>query len=278
MNPAKGYYSLIQYCPDLSRLEAANIGVLLYCHCPDRWFLKALTSRDNKRIIDFFGKKGHDWAQINSFKLGVEEQLQVEHGNIKTLEDLKQFIALRANRIQMTAPRPMQVGDPEKDLEELFKELVGGAHRQQRSHSLRQFIGERLNRAGLERKLRKDIKVTVPVLARQIEVPFGYQNGRFNLIQLARFRTADAVQAENTACRYAVQGRSLYEHADSELGNMQLVVVGEFPPKQEENKASVRRILVESQVQLFTVKELDRLIEEIRTTGKDLPDANQDRE
>jgi len=30
MNPTRGYYCIIQYCPDLGRLEAANIGVLLF--------------------------------------------------------------------------------------------------------------------------------------------------------------------------------------------------------------------------------------------------------
>ena len=38
MKPSRGYYCIIQYCPDLGRLEAANIGVLLFC--PDRGFLK----------------------------------------------------------------------------------------------------------------------------------------------------------------------------------------------------------------------------------------------
>jgi hypothetical protein len=28
MNTSKGYYSLVQYCPDLGRLEAANVGVV----------------------------------------------------------------------------------------------------------------------------------------------------------------------------------------------------------------------------------------------------------
>ena len=41
MKPSKGYYSLIQYCPDLGRLEAANVGVLLFC--PERGFLKFST-------------------------------------------------------------------------------------------------------------------------------------------------------------------------------------------------------------------------------------------
>ena len=41
----KAYYCLIQYCPDMSRLEAANVGVVLFC--PEKGFLAARMSRDN---------------------------------------------------------------------------------------------------------------------------------------------------------------------------------------------------------------------------------------
>jgi hypothetical protein len=34
----KAYYSIVQYWPDPSRLEAVNIGVALFC--PDQAFLK----------------------------------------------------------------------------------------------------------------------------------------------------------------------------------------------------------------------------------------------
>lgn len=37
MNTSKGYYSLVQYCPDRSRMESANLGVVLFC--PDLDFL-----------------------------------------------------------------------------------------------------------------------------------------------------------------------------------------------------------------------------------------------
>src|SRR5437667_3875865 len=115
MKPATGYYSLIQYCPDLSRLEAANIGVLLFC--PEKLFLQARTARGNKRLCRFFGKEGHDWDRIDCFKLGIEERLEAEHGQINTLADLERFIALRANEIQITPPRPMRVEDPQQDLD-----------------------------------------------------------------------------------------------------------------------------------------------------------------
>ena len=55
------------------------------------------------------------------------------------------------------------------------------------------------------------------------------RTGRFQLIQPARFEAEDADKVIPTACRYAVEGRSLYEHPDNELGKMQLVVVGMFP-------------------------------------------------
>ena len=38
MNPVKGHYSIVQYCPDLARRETVNIGVVLLV--PDREFLQ----------------------------------------------------------------------------------------------------------------------------------------------------------------------------------------------------------------------------------------------
>lgn len=122
-HPAKGYFSLIQYCPDLGRLEAANVGVLLFC--PERSFLKALTTRTNARIRRFFGAEGQDWERINSFKQGIIERIEREGRDVATLDDLQRFIAQRANLIQLTPPRPMKVLDPEADLQALFDEYLG---------------------------------------------------------------------------------------------------------------------------------------------------------
>src|SRR5262245_23233492 len=111
MKPTKGYYSIVQYCPDLGRIEAANIGVLVFC--PETGFLRAMTTRTNGRIIRFFGSEGHDWSRINAFKRGLETRLEKEHTGIKTLEDLQRFIALRANVMQITQPLPIKVVDAE---------------------------------------------------------------------------------------------------------------------------------------------------------------------
>jgi hypothetical protein len=271
MQPAQGYYSLIQYCPDLTRLEAATVGVLLFC--PERAFLKALTARDNRRIQRFFGREGHDWRQINSFKKAIEERVVVEQPNIQGLEDLQQFIALRANDLQITPPRAMRVENPEEDLKALVREIVGGEPGKPRRGSLLKFVGDRLLRAGLDTKLARDVDVVVPVFGRPTTIPFGFQNGRFQLIQPARFEAENVEHSLNTACRYAVEGRSLYEHRHASLGDLQLVVVGKFRSQDEDTRNRVRNVLAESQVDLFALGELDRLIDEIRRTGKELPDV-----
>ena len=37
MSGRQGYYSLIQFCPDRFRSEAANVGVLVFCGLIHRW-------------------------------------------------------------------------------------------------------------------------------------------------------------------------------------------------------------------------------------------------
>jgi hypothetical protein len=255
----------------LSRLESANVGVLLFC--PEKDFLAARMSRENTRIRQFFGSEGHDWKRINSFKKGFEERLEVERENIQSLEDLERFIATRANELQITPPRSMRVENPETQIDELFNELVGGHPMRQRQSNLRQYIGNRFDSAGISHKLRQDIRVTVPVFNREVQVPYGYQNGRFHLIQPVRFESREPLQVVSTACRYAVEGRSLHESTDAELGPMKLVVVGKFSGETGDTKATVERIFAEHEVRLFRLEELPNLIDEIRRTAKDMTDT-----
>jgi hypothetical protein len=132
-------------------------------------------------------------------------------------------------------------------------------------------LGEKLDAAGLQLKIRRDLRVPVPVLGREIDVPFGYQNGRFNLLTPVRFTAAHSVQSVTaSACTLAVEGRSIFDHPDSKLGALQLVVVGKFRPNDRESERLVRRIFDDNQVKLYRTSELPKLIDEIRRTGKDV--------
>lgn len=238
--------------------------------CPEQNFLKARIARNNHRIAKFFGVEGHDWKRINSFKHGLVDRLDVERGDIQTLDDLQNFIALRANLLQITAPRPMSVEDPERDLDILFSDIIGERISKMTRRNLRRYIGEQFNKAGLEKKLRRDIHVTVPAFDKEVEIPFGYQNGRLNLITPVRFEAGNPDQAIVTASRYAIEGDSLYKHPDPKLGELKLVVVGQFRSDDSESLRRVKRIFADYPLAFFRSSELPRLIDEIRQTAHDI--------
>jgi hypothetical protein len=268
MKPTKGYYSLIQFCPDQSRLEAANVGVVLFC--PELDFLEVRISGDNTRIQKFFGKQAFDWSRVNSYKHGIKERLEIEGKDFRNVDDLKAFGQRRGNNIQLTSPRPFTVRDPRKDLEELFDEVVGRRKRTQGVKGFRKRFSEQLLKAKLGPKLKQDIEIDVPSLRREIEVPFGYQNGRFNLIQPVSFQASDPDQVRKTASSHAIEGLALYEHPDRRLGNLELVVVGQFRTNEKEVREDVKRILQQGRAKLYATNEVDDLIHEIRVHGKEL--------
>ena len=165
----------------------------------------------------------------------------------------------------------MKVSNPEKDLRALFDELVGGKPRDHgERQSIRGLLRKRFTQAGLERKLITDFHVNVPTFNREVSIPFGYQNGRFKLIQPAKFESNETSQAITSACRYAVEGRSLFHNRDERFGDLQLVVVGRFSSKKANNRLLVQKILDENQVKLYSSTELDLLIADIRENGKEI--------
>lgn len=122
MQGHKGYYSLIQYCPDLGRRESVNIGVLLLC--PELSFMKALTDVELRRVCDCFAPTDAERREVEAMRESIERRLIAEASNISSLDDLISFVRSRGNAIQLTEPRPTKVNDPEKDLGTLFTQLV----------------------------------------------------------------------------------------------------------------------------------------------------------
>jgi hypothetical protein len=103
-----------------------------------------------------------------------------------------------------------------------------------------------------------------------VEIPFGYQNGRFNLIAPVRFGAENPEQSVVTACKYAVEGRSIYDSIHPARGAMQLLIVGQFRAKDQDTPGRVRRVFDEHSVKLFKMDDLPELIDEIRRTGKEI--------
>ena len=122
MEPKKGFFSLVQYCPDYSRMEAANIGIILCV--PDAEFIKARMSTSNDRVRQFFGPGSVDPEWLSAVKESLEERIEVMKASLVSIEDFNRFIETRANRLLLTTPRAVKVKDPDQDLNSLFLELV----------------------------------------------------------------------------------------------------------------------------------------------------------
>ncbi len=127
MKYKRGYYSLIQFCPDPSRLEAVNVGVVLLC--PDADFIAARTSAGNQRAKKLVGSGELDKPALNLAKQAIEHRLEVDRASFKTHEDLRKFVDTRGNNLKLTTPRPIKVFDPSEDLDNLFAEFFGGRTR-----------------------------------------------------------------------------------------------------------------------------------------------------
>ncbi|MFN3160408.1 MAG: DUF3037 domain-containing protein [Rubinisphaera brasiliensis] len=272
MKPQKGYYSVIQYCPDLSRFEAVNIGVLLFC--PDSGFLKARIGLHRNRISRVFGKDGHDWERLNAVKRSLLKLFNSPNSEFRSLDDLQHFIATRANQIQLTPPRFIKVFAPAKDLDELYQKMTGEARSTADRQELKKLLAKEFNRPELENKIASNIKVEVPILNKEVEMPFGYQNGRFNLIKPVRFEDKDPVRTLSTASRWGVEGKSIYNSRNTQLGDLQLVVVGQFAADASEATETVEKVFQDFPVKLFRFENVNHLIEDIIENGKDLPHAS----
>jgi len=189
MNATKGYFSLVQFCPDPSRLEAVNVGVVLFC--PDANFIAARMTESNARARQFFGPDQVELAGLASAKVAFQKRFEVERQDFRELADLQNFVATRAGNLQLTAPRPVKVFDAEADLQRLFDELVGGKAKERQAAESRIAVDPRLHHAfeklAKAGRARLDHKVAIPVLERELQVPYAYQNGVWNLVKPHHF-------------------------------------------------------------------------------------------
>ncbi|WP_166822570.1 DUF3037 domain-containing protein [Thalassoroseus pseudoceratinae] len=240
MKPQRGYYSLIQFVPDASRLEAVNMGVVLFC--PDSGYLRARTSGSNKRAEKLVGRGNLEKEALNAAKDAIEKRLEVDRESFRDIEDLEQYIDTRANWLKLTKARPVKVFHPETELDKLFVELVGGRpSRQAKADSRELFpdLHDVFQRLELEGRAQLDVKVTVPVLQRSLNVPYAYQNGVWNLVKPQRFSSKESASIK-TAMGLAMEGDLVKRHGTKPQNDARIIVVLSFD--EPENTALVSKV------------------------------------
>jgi Protein of unknown function (DUF3037) len=259
MNQPKGYYSLIQFSPDPSRLEAVNIGVVVYSSNDGKLSLQM--SRSNHRIRKFFGDQ--DWKFLKNAKEAVVNQLRREY--FRSVEDLKAYIAKRANAIQLSAPRPMRISNIEQDVRGLYERLVGEDPVEHR-HRITGKFTKKLADAGVENLVQKSVSVEIPDFKKSIRVPYAYQNGRFNLISPLQFDPDTDLLAKTG--KNAIEGKLLYDQQHPKFGQMRLVVVANFDEGIERSTRDlVKSIFRDNNVTVYSLEELDPLVDDIKRSA-----------
>ncbi len=269
MNATKGYYCLVQYCPDIARAEAANVGVVLFA--PDHKFIRAKVSDNNRRIQKFFGRDTDNYHHLDAMKNALVQRIEVEKANFGLLTDLQVFVETRANRVILTNPKSVKVFNPEEDLQALFQELVEQPNKDlvvRAQLSLRKRLDNVLGDVALKNYLRRDLELQIPTLTEKLIAPYGFQNGRFNLIQPVEFEQQRRGTIINAACKHAIEGNYIYKNPDQKLGEMQLCVVADFTDETRDMAAKVETIFQEYHVRMFVSDSMGDLKQEILTKGK----------
>lgn len=255
------FYSLIQYCPDQSRAEVANVGVLVFC--PQARFLEARTSAGNDRISKYFGRASFDKVRLNSAKAGLEDRLQLERDRIQSIEDLSRFIDTRANQLRITSPRSMMVENPAGSLDQLFKEFIGGRSRREPKSPLVPELDSPLRTLARSGSVSLDLKVEIPLVGKILPIPYAYRNGRLNLILPKRF-ACDADTAMKKAMELAVEGDQLASNPqDNETRKLIVVSVFEGLPKRE-LELHLAALLEKYNTELIPARRVSELVARVR--------------
>lgn len=254
----KGYYSLVQYCPDPSRAEVANVGVLLFC--PEKHFIDVRTDASNQHIARFFGRDNFDAERLRTLKRFIEDRVRLHHTQFRTMDDLNRFIESRANDIIIGQPRPMKVFNPESDLQRLYEELVGGKARIPDKH--RQFlkmIDDGFDVPALKEKIQRDVEIELPIIGSRLHYRYAFNNGRQNLVRPTLFPASEQKMA-NVAFRLGGEGVQLAKHLDKQL----VVFCGFEDSRSAASSADrIRRVMEDYSVRTVLQSELGDFVAEV---------------
>jgi hypothetical protein len=266
--PVRGHYSLIQFCPDTARLEAANIGIALFCGQHD--FLQVRMNDNNGRVIQMFGRGERDLDRLRAVKKGLHATIEGRR-ELRDLEQLQRFAALQINHLRMTPFMPCRIAvSPEAELDTLYRDLVESPQEKRANRpspvSISRALEAVFNEPSVQPFVRRDVVVDVPIFQAKESIPYAYQNGRLNLVKPVEFPTTRRAVIDKAA-RNAIEGKSIYDHPHARYGDLKLVVVGSFPKTDPDDIETSKRILEENYVTLYTTEELDRLEHDIVTNG-----------
>ncbi len=258
-----GYYSLIQYCPDPAKLEAASVGVALFDPASRQFDFKMAGVR---RVHTFFGRGQIGSDQFADLMGSFAVRLKRAGKGFATLDDITEYAGTLAGEIVISPLRPVAIDVFDTRLVDLAAKLIGWKERpvaDPDGRSARSRLTSEFKKPAYQKLIQQNVRVTLPSFDQNLIMPYGYQNGRYNLIKPVNFATPGDAGLLGKTGLFRQEAEELYE-AGGPHGPMQLVVVADFKPSQESVKQHVRKTLEKAHAKFYTAESLPILLAEIR--------------
>ncbi|HZL25221.1 MAG TPA: DUF3037 domain-containing protein [Acidobacteriaceae bacterium] len=266
---ARGFYSVVQYCPDRFRAEAVNVGLVLLCVDPHAVRVRMTGNHDRARRLFAVAK-----PELKNLKLathGLRNRIETSTDELRSCEQLAAFAASRANDLRLTEPRLAKLDDIDADFERLFVQLV-----EQHSTAaladaapaevLPPKLGEVFYRLQQARKIWQPGVITVPVYKRKLDIPYAYRNGVVNLVKPHVFPATK--RAETQAATLAVNGDLIRKHPiDGERQQLIVVSTQETPQQAREVSDHVEPLFAEYGVRLIRPQDADAFAREVEQSA-----------
>lgn len=196
MEPRKGHYSLIQFCPDRGRAEAVNVGLVLFVPAERR--LEVRMAQTSRRVQQIFGKGAIDPWWLKTVRESFERGLMTEHraGRFMSAEDLDRYFSTLGNDIIATPARPTQVEDARASLERLYARFVEATTvgvEEMAIPTVVRPLDEAFRRLS-ERLVPVQFaqRFTIPGYPHHVQADYVYPNGDANLVRLLRIGESPA--------------------------------------------------------------------------------------
>jgi len=269
MSSQRAFYSVVQYCPDRFRSETVNVGLVLYREEPR--FLRARIIDNHRRAKRAFGVSGKTLATLRLSEQNLLYRLNERGEDIATLDDLKAFIATRANDLRLTEPRLSVVSDIDADFARLFRQLAtdegtAALANESPAEVLPPSLGEVFYRLQRAQKIWQPGIITVPIYKRKLEIPYAYQNGVVNLVKPHVFPATR--RSETQAATLAVNGDLIRKHPiDGEKHQLIVVSTQETPEQAREVSEHVEPLFKEYGVRLIRPQDADAFAKEVEQSA-----------
>lgn len=231
---ARGFYSLVQYCPDRFRSETVNVGLILTC--PNPQAMKVRMTRELARLRAYFAMGKPEIDNLKRMLEGMESRITSCVDEFRTKEDLVAFALTRANDLRLTEPRLAKIETFEADFENLFAELVetqgkSAKPKRKKNYQFPPELAAAFEKLLDQGRIWQPEPISVPLIKTELEISYAYQNGVCNYIKPQAF-SENTTKAVAEASSLAVKGDLIQKNLLNGKNSRLIIVSTEETDKQ----------------------------------------------